>query len=406
MTTFLYYLTPQTGHVFPLVPTWLELMARGHRVAVRCIPSQVELLRDLGIDAKPVDPRIVAREQDDWRAKGQIGALNRSMRTWLDRAPLEIEDVRAALEQTSPDVLVIDMLCWGAASTAEQVGLPWAWVATAPLAIDSAQLPPPGLGLPAMPGPIGRVRDLGLRAVSRAVMRPHLKALNDQRRNLGVSPVTSLTDLWSAHAPLTLEYLSTAFELPRTDWPDTVKVVGAGVWSPPSDPPAWVSELTKPVVLVSCSTERQNDDALALAALEAFANDDVSLVVTSAAANLDTTSLPPNARVERFVPHSALLPHAACVVSAGGMGLVHNALAAGVPVCVVSFGRDQPEVALRVVTAGVGVSLPSARLTPARLREAVTRARALRSNAAAIAPRLGADQSAALAADALEALAP
>jgi UDP:flavonoid glycosyltransferase YjiC (YdhE family) len=359
----------------------------------------------LGIDAEPVDARIVAREQDDYLARSPIGALNRSMRTWLDRAPFEIADLDGAIEHISPDVLVIDMLCWGAAAAAERSGLPWAWEAVAPLALDSAQLPPPGLGLPAMSGPIGAIRDAGLRIVSRNVMRPHLSALNEIRRNLGVSKVTSLTDQWSAHAPLTLNYVSDALELPRNDWPSTVRRVGAGVWTPPSDVPEWLSGLPDPLILVSCSTERQADDKLARTAIDAFAGENVSVVITSGASNLTTGPLPPNMHVEPFIPHAALLPRTACVVSTGGMGLVHAALNAGVPLCVVPFGRDQPEVALRVTTANVGVSLPAKRLTPAQLRDAVTRAQTLRDNAVGLAPRLGANLSAAIAADALESLA-
>jgi UDP:flavonoid glycosyltransferase YjiC (YdhE family) len=42
-----------------------------------------------------------------------------------------------------------------------------------------------------------------------------------------------------------------------------------------------------------------------------------------------------------------------------------------VPVCVVPYARDQAEVARRVQVAGCGTRLPSQRLSPARLREAV-----------------------------------
>ena len=42
---------------------------------------------------------------------------------------------------------------------------------------------------------------------------------------------------------------------------------------------------------------------------------------------------------------SPILEIAACVVCHGGMGITQKALAAGVPVCAVPFGRDQPEVA-------------------------------------------------------------
>jgi hypothetical protein len=46
------------------------------------------------------------------------------------------------------------------------------------------------------------------------------------------------------------------------------------------------------------------------------------------------------------------------------MGIVAKAVAAGLPIAAVPFGRDQPEVARRVVEAGAGVQLPARKLTP------------------------------------------
>jgi MGT family glycosyltransferase len=406
MSTLLYYLTPQTGHVFPHVPTWLELNRRGHRVVVRCGPEHVAMLQELGIAAAAVAPGIVARTQDDWRARSPIGALRRSMRTFLDRSALEMEDLREAIAAESPDALVVDALCWGAGSLAEITGLPWAWSAPFPLAIESRDLPPPGLGLApgSGTGPFGAVRDAVLRVVARLFWRPTLAELNRLRATLGAPAVSSMDELWTAHAPLTLIHLAEPLEYPRTDWPATVRLVGPGVWSPPAEPPPWLDELPAPLVLVSCSTERQRDEPLAKMALEALADLEVSVVVTTAAADVDNWSIPANARVERFIPHGALMDRAACVVCPGGLGTVHAALAAGVPVVAVPFGRDQPEVARRVEVAGVGVRLPASRLNPARLRAAVTHAMTLTARAAEVGAQLQAAAAPHRAADTIETL--
>jgi MGT family glycosyltransferase len=405
MSTFLYYLTPQTGHVFPLVPTWQELMRRGHRVAVRCPPQHVELLTDLGVRAAPIAPAIIAREQDDWRARSPIGALRRSMRTFLDRAVLEVEDLRAAIAQDSPDAVIVDAICWGAGSLAETTGLPWAWAAVFPVAIESADLPPRGLGLTPGTGPFYALRDAAVRTAATVFWRPTLAELNELRTSLGTSPVRSMTELWTRRAALTAIYMAEPLEYPRTDWPETVRLVGPGVWSPPSATPPWLERLDrlgKPLILVSCSTERQRDDALAGVALRALSSLDVSVVVTTGAAGPVAGPVPDNARVEQFVPHGLLIERAACVVCPGGMGTVHAALAAGVPVVTVPFGRDQPEVARRVEMAGVGVRLPASRLDPARLRAAVIKAMTLRENAAAVGKAIRAAGGPAVAADVTE----
>ena len=53
--------------------------------------------------------------------------------------------------------------------------------------------------------------------------------------------------------------------------------------SPPAEPPDWLDAETRPIVLVTASTAYQKDDKLISTALEAFAGEDVALVVTTAA---------------------------------------------------------------------------------------------------------------------------
>ena len=97
-----------------------------------------------------------------------------------------------------------------------------------------------------------------------------------------------------------------------------------------------------------------------------------------------------------------MLDRAACVVCHAGMGITQKALAHGVPVVAVPFGRDQPEVARRVEVAHAGVRLPARRLSPARLRATVKQAMHLTAGAQRIAAAFSAAGGPAAAADALE----
>jgi MGT family glycosyltransferase len=181
-----------------------------------------------------------------------------------------------------------------------------------------------------------------------------------------------------------------------------VRLVGPGVWEPPADPPDWLERVARPLVLVTCSSEFQNDVRLAQTALEALATEDLQVVVTTAGFDPAALEAPTNARVERFLPHIPIIQRAACVVCHGGAGITHKALAAGVPVCVVPFGRDQPEIARRVVVADAGTSLLARRLRPDRLREAVREAMTKTAGAERIAQAFAAAGGARAAADALE----
>jgi MGT family glycosyltransferase len=127
-------------------------------------------------------------------------------------------------------------------------------------------------------------------------------------------------------------------------------------------------------------------------------------VVTTAGVDPSSFTPPPNAHVERFVPHSPVLERAACVVCHGGMGITQKALAAGVPVCVVPFGRDQFDVARHVEVAGAGSRLPASRLRPERLRSAVREAMSKKVGAERIAATFAAAGGPRMAAEALEGL--
>ena len=97
--------------------------------------------------------------------------------------------------------------------------------------------------------------------------------------------------------------------------------------------------------------------------MTALADEPVHVVATMPAAQADGLATSPNATVCRFVPHGVVLDRAVCAVTHGGMGATQKALAHGVPVCVVPYGRDQFEVARRVEVARCGTRLPAKKLS-------------------------------------------
>lgn len=127
--------------------------------------------------------------------------------------------------------------------------------------------------------------------------------------------------------------------------------------------PAWIDTLTRPVALVTTSSEFQDDSKLIQCALEGLAEEDLDVVGTMPA-GVETYDLPDNARLARFLPHSKLLARSAVANTHGGFGATQRALAAGVLVVVVPFGRDQAEVGRSAQTSGAGVLLSAKRLTP------------------------------------------
>ena len=406
MAVVLAYVDAVPGRLYPLVDTLLELARRGHRVAVRCGVDDVERLRSIGLEAKSLRREIERFEPDDWRARTRFGALSSGLGQFGERARFQLQDLEQAIEDEQPDVLFVDEGAWGAAAAAERSGLPWAFSIVSPVPLPSRDAPPFGLGLAPRHDALGRLRDRLVKRLTLGTLeRVIAKHMNPLRAEIGLPPVMTIDDVYLA-ASAVLAYTAEPFEYPRSDWPAKLTLVGPGLWEPPADPPAWLDGLDRPLVLVTCSTLFQNDRRLAEIAIPALAGEPFEVVVTTA--DVDPSGLPaaPNVRVERFLPHAPLLEHAGCVVCHAGMGITQKALAHGVPVVAVPFGRDQPEVARRVEVAGAGVKLPAQKLTPDRLREAVRRAIELRPGAERLASAFASAGGAQASAQVIEGLLP
>jgi UDP:flavonoid glycosyltransferase YjiC (YdhE family) len=136
--------------------------------------------------------------------------------------------------------------------------------------------------------------------------------------------------------------------------------------------------------------------------VEGLAGSNVHVVATLPAQDPSMIPAARNAHVMGFVPHGPILNRAACVVTHGGMGATQKALAHGVPVCVVPFGRDQLEVARRAQVAGAGTRLPARKLTPERLRDKVVEAMRCTPGARRVQAAFAAAGGAVAAADAME----
>lgn len=311
-------------------------------------------MRSRGFEAAPISPEVEALEMDDWRARARVGAQARSVRIIRARAPHESRDLLRALEEMRPEALIVDVLASGALNAAASWNGPWGCYRPFPLP--------------------------GFRAAPRI---------------LGIAGPLSAT-------PLHLYMSAEPFEHLRPDRPESVVMVGPCAWEPVGGLPAELADATDPLVLITTSTDFQDDGRLVKVALEALEEEPLHAVATMPSAFPVGLDVPANATVLRFASHTPILERCVCAITHGGMGATQKALAMGVPVCAVPFGRDQPEVARRVEMTKAGTRLPASRLSPRRLRAKVQEAIACRPGAERIAEAFAAAGGAALAVDEIE----
>jgi MGT family glycosyltransferase len=375
MAVILAYGSPALGHLLPMGALLAELAGRGHQIHLRTLACEVVAMRGAGFHAESVDPRIEAIVGRDWMASNAFGVLKSTLDVLCRRAVIEVEDLRRAIADIRPDIVVVDANCWGAMSMAEASGVGWLVFSPFTPYLKSRGAPPFGPGLRPLPGVPGTVRDASIRPFVRCLFdRRIVPRINAVRAGLAVPPIASVDGLMR-RAPLLLAVGGEPFEYPHPDWDDSVHFIGACEFeSTPATVPDWLSAIDRPIVLLNTSSIAQPDARLGRIGLEALADEPVHVVATFAAGV--PHELPPvrNATVRRFVNHRVVLDRAICAITHGGMGTTVKALDRGVPVCAVPFARDQAEVARRVQMAGCGTRLPARKLTADRLRAAVREA--------------------------------
>jgi MGT family glycosyltransferase len=284
------------------------------------------------------------------------------------------ENVATELRREPADVVVADFVLLGALAAAEAARVPATALVHIISPFPAPGLPPLGYGFLPARGPLGALRDgLANAAVMRIYRRDGLPLHNRARHRLGLPPLRSLFDQYDRAARV-LILASAAFDFAGRRLPPNVRHVGTPLddtgttWDDP-----WLGEGDRPLVLVSLSTLPQGQAAVMQRILAALDGLPVRALVTLGPALADTAfDTPANVRLEVFVPHGAVLPQAAALVTQCGLGTTMKALAHGVPMVCIPLIADQPYNAARVVARGAGVRL-SSDASPEEIRGAIQR---------------------------------
>ena len=319
-------------------------------------------------------------------------------------------DTRAAIEREAVDAMVCDYMLFGPPIAAERAGVPQALIVHNIYMVPEAGKPAPGPGLLPARGPLGRARDFALNRAFVALFSRGLPAVNRARLENGLSPLRRILDQVH-HVQLVLVLTSESFDFHGEAHPGHVRYVGpvladprwAGAWRSP-----WPENDVHPLVVVSLSSTYMAQERVLASVIEGLGQLDARVLVTTGPA-IDPASLPVprNTVVVRSAPHTQLFPEAEVVVTHAGMGTVTRALASGIPLVCLPMGRDQLDVAARVVHAGAGVRRRPG-VKPAAIRAAVERVMrdpVFRTAARQLGARMVADAAAQQGIVELEALA-
>jgi MGT family glycosyltransferase len=365
--SYLFALVDGGGNVPPELSAVGRLVERGHVVTVLAEDSVANEVRATGARLRPwvqapnrPDRRPENDPTRDWECRYPWQLIERLIATlFVGPAHGYAHDVRDAIADTRPQLVICSMFCLGGMVAAEEAGLPFDVLLPNVYPLPAKGLPPFGIGLRPARGAVGRLRDRALNLfIERLWDSKGLAGLNALREQHGLAPLAHFLDQ-VRRARRQLVLTSAAFDFAA------VLPAGARYVGPVLDDPAWAAGTpwtppggSNPLVLVAMSSTFQDQIGCLQRIVDALGTLPVRGLVTTGPA-IDASTLRPRANVTVVpsAPHREVLQHAGLVVTHAGHGTVMKALAAGVPMVLLPHGRDQADTAARVTSRGAGIVL-------------------------------------------------
>jgi hypothetical protein len=341
---------PQAGHVYPLLPLTKALVEQGDDVVLATGPDAMALAADSGARVTPVGKGFDAWWQAlSARTRGIPGdglAPERVIPYFLPRLFAEagtvdmVDDLLALAKAFAPDVVVHDGFTFAAPLVAAL------------------------LGVRAVHHTIGSPVDAATLETCSDVLSPLWRSMGRD-----VPPFAGI------YSGITIDIFPPAlgFAFPaiardvRAMRPTALPIRDAKL-------PAALADLPRlPTIYGTLGTISNTDTSIFRAILDGLASEPVNVVLTVGSSN-DPEALapvPPNARVERFVPQATLLPHCAAVIHHAGSGTMLGALAHGLPQVAVPQGADNFVNARLLESAGAARLIRAGEVSADRVRSAV-----------------------------------
>lgn len=250
----------------------------------------------------------------------------RILSTWVSQETADA--VAAMLKRTSFDIAIVDVAMLAAFAGCEAAGVPFILLHHS------------------LPG-----------AAWSGPRRPQFEAsvqlVNGVRRSLRLPALADLSDCM-ARAAAHIVPTAATLDAP-TPWDLRLEYVGP---LQPVRSDSALPELPPRFVLVAFSTTWQRQLDHLQATISALATLERDVVVTTGP-SVDPAELTAAANTVVFseLPHHRMLDRVDVVVTHAGHGTVLSALTAGVPLVCLPMGRDQHDVARRVVAVGAGVEV-------------------------------------------------
>jgi UDP:flavonoid glycosyltransferase YjiC (YdhE family) len=327
---------PQAGHLTPLLPVASAFAAQGDEVVVASGPEVGETVTAAGLRFAPVGsgsaqwfPALAKRIRG---IPGDGLPGGRILHYFVPRLFGEIavtdmiEDVLTTARALDPHIVIYDPMAFAGPLTAAVLSAPAVCHETGPaLAMDIAELATDALS------PLWRTFSLNIR---------------------------------DAHPETTIAICPPILQSPKP---------GALTMRPTPLPTSPTQPCQPPLIYLTLGTFSNTNLSVFRTVLDALATQPLELIATIGTDN-DPETLrpwPANARIERYIPQSELLPRCSAVINHGGSGTMLGALTHGLPQLVLPQSADNFINAEMIEQSGLGQRLLPEQATPDAIARAV-----------------------------------
>lgn len=366
------------GDVHPMVGLGATLQSRGHRAAIITNPHFQKMVESMGIEFIPLgtdtEYNELAHHPDLWNPMRGPQMIMRTMVQSL-RELYKLIETNIDPGET---VLVAHVLDFASRNHHDLHGTPMASVHFAPVGLRSFDESPQMFKMLMQPWLPKWFRRLQFWLADKVVDRLIGGEINALRRDLGLSPVSRIMNLWYFSPQMIIGMFPEWFAPPQADWPPNTRLTGFPLWDEAvnnklsSELEAFLAAGTPPLVFAPGSA-KTDAHWFFDAAVEACRRFDRRGILLSRYPAHVPKSLPEGVIHCDFVPFSQLLPYAGALVHHGGIGTCSQGLSAGIPQVVMPMAYDQLDNATRLKRLGVAEILRPAKFTGENLAQVLGR---------------------------------
>jgi MGT family glycosyltransferase len=345
---------PGAGPFHPLVPLAQALVQAGHEVAFATSLSYRPTIEGVGFRcfAAGYDWLVSDREPTYAHVRERLAdksAFSPFVDVYADFLPAAMApDLFQIADSWRPDVVVREPMEFAGCVLAEALSIPHAAC-----------------------GPLFSYWQAAWHDVPGEVGKPNLDNL---RGRYGLPPDPQLTML---HRYLYLAFLPAEFLHPDLAPPPTVHFLRPVSFNRSGSEtlPEWMAHLpARPIVHASLGTVFNRTPGVFEAIIKGLRDQAINLIV-AVGRDQDPAAFgiqPPNVRIERYIPHTLLLPHCDVVITHGGFSSVMACIEQGLPMVALPLaGGDQPGNSARCAALGIARVIGEEQRNPVMIRDAV-----------------------------------